>query len=639
LKHQAKRFGRAGFSGIDTELDQEDWFDAVQSAHSPLELGSLGPYRLLREVGRGGQGVVYEAQHETTNDRFALKRLASGSFATPLTLQRFEREMEAVSRLDHPLIVRPHALKVIDGQPVLIMEWIEGRPLQNWIETPASHSLAETVATLHDLSDAIAHAHRRGVIHRDIKPQNVLVDQAGRPHILDFGLAKWSEFRDENTLTATSQFLGTPAYASPEQTGADPRGIDVRSDIYSFGVLSYHLLTGTMPYPTSGGLRSILEHIATTEPKRPRAIASRVTPELEAILLRMLEKDPNDRYPSMDAVNADLGRAMRNEPVEARIDSGFYLLQKLASKHRIPIALGTAFLFLLTTFAIVMTLLYRRVDEEARTATRVEEFLASVLSPGGAFMGPGEVRLTDLLDSASARLEGEFADDPAIAARLHHRIAASYASLWMWEATLIHATAAGKHYEEMGKSHRLDHARALALRGVATTFQDDPAAIEILEQSLRVHQELLPADDERQASALSNLAFACWRVAQPPQYDRAESLYEEALATYEASGQPPSVLSAGTWFSYAAMAGERGELEKSIERYQHALGIYDLLPAAFQGFARACREDYARTLASQGKKEEAESQLARAHAGREEDAQMISAREDVATLLAGSLSR
>ena len=615
---------------LDLGLDSDAWLDSIRAAQEPLDLGTLGPYTLVREVGRGGQGVVYEALAEDGSTRVALKRLVAGALASPATLQRFEREMEAVSVLDHPSIVRPHGLEILEGQPVLVMEWIQGRPLLDWCEQ-TQPEFDEIVAVLTELADALAHAHRRGIIHRDVKPQNVLVDEAGHARVLDFGLAKWHEFQSHDALTATSQFVGTPAYASPEQIGTGT--LDTRSDVYSFGVLAYHLLAGAPPYETEGGLRNVLENIATVEPKRPRSLRPALSREFEAILLRMLEKNPEDRYPSMDAVRSDLERARRGEPVEARIESGLYLLQKLVAKQRVPIALALAFLTLLAAFSIVMTLMYRRVEKEARTVARVESFLGSILSPTSTFSGGDPVELTDLLGTASERLDREFADEPEAARRLHFRLASSYMSLWNWDAVAHHAAAAVEGYREAEGSDSAELSRALQLLGLARTFQNDPSAVPLLEESLRIYEQLHPDEIDGRAELMSFLAFAWWRAADPPDREAAEAAYEEALAVC-AKGEPTTIW-AGAWYSYAAMAAESGDFETAARRYRRALGIYDRLPVEQRGFSRACHLDFARTLAALGRRDDAYAQITASGAGPEE-ADGAAVREDVEAILAGS---
>ena len=228
---------------------------------------TLPGYEVLGEIHRGGQGVVYRARQLATKRTVAIKLLLDGMLATPARRRRFEREIELVAALEHPSIVTVFDSGTTpDGQHFLVMEHVDGVPLDR---APApSGGREEVLRRFVAVCDALSYAHRRGVIHRDLKPANVLVDAGGRVHVDDFGSAKGlpgADAAERAPLTVTGAFLGTLAYASPEQVAGEPERVDVRTDVYSLGVMLYQLLAGRLPYP-GGGPQDVLQAIVEREP-------------------------------------------------------------------------------------------------------------------------------------------------------------------------------------------------------------------------------------------------------------------------------------------------------------------------------------------------------------------------------------
>jgi tetratricopeptide (TPR) repeat protein len=314
----------------------EGWFERLIEAETDHEFGRLGPYEVLGEVARGGQAVVFRARQPGTGREIALKRLLAGSFATPAALRRFEREVEAATALDHPGIVRVLGSEVADGTPLLAMEWIEGVPLTRW---SAGKSNAEILAQFLLVCDAVQHAHQRGVLHRDLKPSNVLVDREEQPRILDFGLAKIAR-ETGSTITASGEFLGTPAYAAPEQWWGDD--LDARADVYSLGALLFEMLTRRRV--VEGDARAAMARALERQmPPRPSSFVGSIPRELDDIVMQALASEREKRYQSVDALSADLRRFQRREPVLAHPPGTGYLLRKLVARNRV----ATAFLLAL----------------------------------------------------------------------------------------------------------------------------------------------------------------------------------------------------------------------------------------------------------------------------------------------------
>ncbi len=326
--------------------ESDEWMDSLREAEAPTSLGSIGPYELIEEISRGGQGIVYRAHQPGTKREIAVKRLLAGSFATSAMLRRFEREVELAASLSHPNIVTVFGMDIIDGQPLLAMEWIDGVPVDQWAEGDGSvrRSGNEIARMFSTVCNAVGHAHQRGIIHRDLKPSNILVDTSGKPRVLDFGLAKLIESGqgDGQTVTLTEQFVGTPAYASPEHLRGGPEAIDVRADVYSLGVILYNALTGRLPYDVSSNLPDTFRNIEHADPIRPSSIVPRLDRDMEYITLKALAKEKDRRYQSAHALADDLKRHVEGEPILAHPPSTLYQLRKLVKRHRWPAALVAA---------------------------------------------------------------------------------------------------------------------------------------------------------------------------------------------------------------------------------------------------------------------------------------------------------
>jgi len=274
----------------------------------------FGEYELLREIARGGMGVVYRARQVKLNRIVALKMILSGQLAGAEEVLRFKTEAEAAANLDHPGIVPIFEIGEHAGQHFFSMGFVEGRSLDDKIKDGPLPPREAAELTL-KAAQAIVYAHRQGVIHRDLKPANVLLDTDGQPRITDFGLAR--RFKEDSGLTATGQVLGTPAYMPPEQAGGDTGNIGPAADTYSLGAILYCLLTGRPPFQSSNvvdTLRQVLEQ----EPVAPTTLVRSTPKDLETICLRCLQKDPGKRYATSAELVAELQRYLNGEPILAR---------------------------------------------------------------------------------------------------------------------------------------------------------------------------------------------------------------------------------------------------------------------------------------------------------------------------------
>ncbi len=346
-----------------------------------LEGQRIGQYTLHRVIGSGGMGTVFEATQERPRRRVALKTMRSG-LLNPSILKRFEYESQVLAMLRHPGIAQVYEAGIHESPsgkvPYFVMEFIEeGGPIHEYARAKVL-DIRERLALFVSVCDAVEHAHRNGVIHRDLKPDNVLVDKQGQPKVIDFGIARLvqPDGRTPTLHTTLGEVVGTIPYLSPEQAAGQSKQIDTRTDVYTLGVILYELLTDRFPYAVDGGLADVLRHILNVGPTSPRVYA-RLGHEVETIVLKCLQEDRDRRYQSAGELARDIERYLKGEAIEAKRDSQWYVLRKIARRHRALLGVAAAFVLLVTASAIALTFLYTEQRRERQRAER-QAYIANI---------------------------------------------------------------------------------------------------------------------------------------------------------------------------------------------------------------------------------------------------------------------
>jgi len=321
-----------------------------KAARAAEMLGELGDYELVEEVGRGGQGVVFRARQKSLNRTVALKVISLGQWASTAHLKRFRREAEAAASLDHPSIVPIYEVGEREGACYFSMKFVEGGQLDEVVKR-APMSIRQAAELIAKVARTVHYAHEHGILHRDIKPGNILLDAKGEPLLTDFGLVRLVEA--ESTITRTREALGTPSYMAPEQAAGEQRKLSNATDVYGLGAVLYQLLTDHPPF-AGGTTYETIKLLLDTEPRQPRLLNPKIDRDLSTICLKCLEKDPQRRYPSALALAEDLERWLKHEPIRARRTGVFTHARKWVRRNPSIAAMTATLLALAVPLGVVI---------------------------------------------------------------------------------------------------------------------------------------------------------------------------------------------------------------------------------------------------------------------------------------------
>lgn len=490
---------------------------------------AIGPFRPLRIIGEGGMGTVYEAEQHHPRRRVALKVIRGGRLSESLR-RRFEHEAEILGRLSHPHIAQLHEFGVSEsGQLFFAMEFVPGKPLRAFCDEENLPTRAR-IELMIAICQAVDYAHRQGVIHRDLKPGNILVarhDDKPWPKVIDFGIAKATDAAgfDQTALTMSQQILGTPAYMSPEQIAGDMERIDARTDIYALGVILYELVSGRLPFDLRQ--RPLAEAARIVREDEPSALtivaggsqgARKADRDLSTIVAKTLEKTPARRYASAAELANDLLRYINHEPIVARPASAAYQLRKFAQRHRAIVA-GTAAVFVTliagiigTSVALRQALVARDAEQaakqlaqknadEARRSARRSEAVVTLLTRDLVGMGDDprnmrDIRFSEVLDRAAARAEETLSGEPDLRAAVFAALSRSYGTLGLFQPATATADAALRAQSEMPPGQESDLYDTYKLRGAAALEMDRFEAAEADLKKARAGLSALHGEDD-----------------------------------------------------------------------------------------------------------------------------------------------
>jgi len=593
---------------------------------------TIGRYRILGLLGEGGMGSVYQAEQQIPHRIVALKVIKAGVASAQL-LRRFEQEAEALGRLQHPGIAQVYEAGTADSgfgpQPYFAMEFIQGQPLVAY----AAERRLDVRARLELMAkvcDAVNHAHQRGIIHRDLKPGNILVDAAGQPKVLDFGVARVTDSDAQATRqTDLGQLIGTLAYMSPEQALADPLELDIRSDVYTLGVILYELLADKLPYKTDGNaLHEIVRVIREEDPAPLSTIQRSYRGDIEIIVAKALEKDKARRYATAAELGADIRRHLTDQPIVARPPSASYQLRKFSRRHKAVVAGTTAVVVVLVGGVIASTweavrarAAEQRANKEAATAQAINNFLEYDLlaqadihrqSGPNAKLDP-DLKVRTALDRAAAKIAGKFVGQPEVEASIRDRIGKTYEGLGVYPEARKQLELAlelrrkvlgdehtetlrtkrffaglaldqGKYAEAealfsqtlettrrvLGPEHPIALACAVGLAGVYNLTGKYAQAEALLRQTIEIERRVLGPEDPDTLSSMHDLASTYYTQGK---YAQAEPLFTQNLVIQRRVSGPEHPLTLQAMSSLANTYSAQGNYLQSESLHRQALEI------------------------------------------------------------------
>ena len=566
--------------------------DLLPDGILPSEGDRIGPYRVVRPLGRGGMGAVFLAERADGQfEQHVALKLIRGGAASGQIVRRFQSERQILARLQHP-----HIARLLDGglteegQPYFAMEYVDGIPLDRYCEAHDG-AVEQRVELMQTVCEAVQYAHRRLIVHRDLKPSNILVTEDGTVKLLDFGIAKMltgdNDPLGDPVLTQTGHAVMTPAYAAPEQVRHAP--VTTATDVYALGVVLYELLAGQRPFDLTGRSPAEIERIVGEQiPSAPSAVAPpdrqrAVRGDLDTIVLKALRKEPERRYASPEQLADDLQRHLDGRPVAAQPDTVGDRTRKFLQRHRAGVAATTAVVLLiaaLVSFYTVQLAQERdRAQLEATTATQVSDFLQGLFTISDPSESGGEdLTARALLDQGAERIERDLADQPVVQARMMQVMGEVYSNLGAFDAAapLLERSLTLRH--DMLDTPPLDVADNLNSLAVLRKETGQYAAADSLfRAAIAIQEDQLGPNDPTVAATLHNWGTLLHFQAD---YERADSLFQRALAVRQDRFGENDPRTASTLNEIATLRFDQNDLDGAETLYRQTL---DVRRAHFEG--------------------------------------------------------
>lgn len=552
---------------------------------SSFEDRRIGQYRIVRELGRGGMGVVLLAQREGAGfEQLVAIKLSRISFQSEFYTLRFQEERRILARLEHPNIARLLDGGVAeDGTPYLVMQFVEGTPLNDYC-TAHQLDLDARIKLVLQICEAVQYAHENLIVHRDLKPGNILVTPKGVPVLLDFGTARLLDPESGTGATVTALPVITARYASPEQIHG--RAGSIRSDVYSLAVVLYELMTGEWPYEAeSNAVPSLLRAVAEQQPIRPsrRCATSSgrkfLAGDLDAILIKALDKQPERRYGSVFEFASDLLRRLRNEPVQARNPTRLYRAKLFLRRHRAAAAAALLFVIGLTASSVYSLRQRRIADREREKAVQVAMFLEQLLgaSPKGGVSalatGGRELKVVDVIERAASRVGDEFRSSPDIEVGLRSTIASALMALGDRAKAAPHVARAVELAERLYGDEHAATVRALTARGrLRMAAGDYKGAQSDLERTLAWYARVKHPEIAFQHSLLGEAYYRQADLAS------ARRQFEEALKRMREKFGDDHITTATMISNLAVITDDGGDAAAAGNYFEEAARVLRALP-------------------------------------------------------------
>ncbi len=585
----------------------------------------IGHYEITRLIGFGGMGAVYEGVRadDQYQKRVAIKFLRQG-LEGDLAIRRFRYERQILASLNHPNVASLLDGGVTaDGRPYFVMEYVDGEPITKYCAR-LQLGVRERIRLLQQVFAAVQHAHQNLVVHRDLKPGNILVDASGTVKLLDFGIARLlreSEGPDQLPLTHGGARALTPDYASPEQLRG--QSVATASDIYALGVICSELLSGHRPFRLDGLLFSEMQDVVCLTPapapstlvtdsdapafgeRRARRLKALLAGDVDAIVLQALRKEPGRRYASVDQMGADFQRHLDGMPVSAHRDGLGYRLGKFVRRRRVEVTAGMLVLVSLLGGVVVSTRQARRAELERAKMEQVNSFLATMLAAADPGNEGRDVTVAQMLSQAAHDVELASLE-PEVEGQVRHTIAQTYVGLGLYDSATVHANRA---YElrraVLGPLHRrtlMSHSYVVALAEYRGDFEE---AVRLARLQVDYQRRARPLNPSDLATSLDNLARNLTHIGE---LDEAMEVQQESVEIRRRSDDPESREALPLTLANVAVAYTyRGDFERAEALAREALGVEEEVNGSDSHMYGNLLRGHASALSELDRLEEAES--------------------------------